>query len=72
MLQYEILLILNDIFHDIDISSEKLDCCMPQTFSEDEIMDYDLEYGTDYYSDSSSDSDTSITLVLSGIDELHV
>ena len=68
----EILLILNDIFEDIDTSSENLDNWI-QTFSENEEMDYDLEYGADYYcSDSSCDSDTSMTSVLSGIDELHL
>ena len=43
-----------------------------QTFPENVLMDYDLEYGADYYSDSSNDSGTSMTSVLSQIEELHV
>ena len=68
----EILLIFNDVFEDIDTSSENLVDCT-QTFHENVLMDYDLEYGADYCcSDSSNDSDTSMTSVLSQIDELHI
>ena len=66
----EILLTFNDVFEDIDTSSENLVDCT-QTFHENVLMDYDLEYGADYCSDS-YDSDTSMTSVLSQVDELHV
>ena len=67
----EILLIFNDVLEDIDTRSENLHDYTP-TFPENVLMDYDLEYGADYYSDSSNDSDTSMTSVLSQIEELHV
>ena len=59
------------VFEDIDTNSENLVGCT-QTFHENVLIDYDLEYGEGYYSDSSYDSDTSMKSVLSQIDELHV
>ena len=73
----EILLILNEIFDDIDISTElQYECTQPTL---PKMLDYDIGYGGDDYPNSScesacsdSESDTSVTSGISGINDLHV